>query len=554
MQRASGGVADDEDDDFLMAQRLQSEWGGSSGARSSRAGGAQRVTYAEDSDGDEEDEEGDEDDIVYADESEEEDDEEDARPAKRPTLAPPPPALPAVQKTGVLKIKLRLPSPAPALGHGLAPQGGTSVGQGSASMRSASPSMQIGGDSTLAGGTEQEEDAEEEEQFLEWDDDAADAREEAAKRRKRVAPVLLSEEELAALDDEVERVISHRDIEGVAPDPKDPWRTREFYVKWARYSYIHNSWDTYATLSQLGGFKRVLNYCRKIDAEALQRAYLGAEEREEADIRAALEEEIEKEHSQVERIFAERQVPGDDGTAITQYLCKWQGLPYGDVTWETAADVERIGAVPAVEDYHRREEAALQPQRTVDAARRAFAESGERAFTEQPAYLKGGGKLRDYQLDGLNWMVYNWARGVNGILADEMGLGKTVQCASMVGYLSQLQHIGGPFLVVVPLSTVPNWAREFRKWIPDVNALVYVGDTASREVIRHFEFPCRQPTAGRPFKFDVIITTYELALKDAAILRNVRWAYMMVDEAHRLKNDESALYRASTCSVAYQHA
>jgi chromodomain-helicase-DNA-binding protein 1 len=47
--------------------------------------------------------------------------------------------------------------------------------------------------------------------------------------------------------------------------------------------------------------------------------------------------------------------------------------------------------------------------------------------------VRAGGTLRDYQLDGLNWMVYSWSRDCNGILADEMGLGKTVQCASMVG-------------------------------------------------------------------------------------------------------------------------
>lgn len=56
----------------------------------------------------------------------------------------------------------------------------------------------------------------------------------------------------------------------------------------------------------------------------------------------------------------------------------------------------------------------------------------------------------------------------NVILADEMGLGKTVQCVSFLGLLAQAAGVRGPFLVVVPLSTVPNWIREFRKWVPQV--------------------------------------------------------------------------------------
>ena len=291
-----------------------------------------------------------------------------------------------------------------------------------------------------------------------------------------------------------------------------------------------------------------------------------------------------KEHQEVERVFDERVDVEDEGEGDheghhgdderaahhlhhhrshtkkqqQQFLVKWRGLPYGDASWETKVDLletkfhwegdgegrgdaYREKNARLIEEYRQREAKARLPRKTVDEARRAFGEHFA-PMKEQPGYLKLG-SLRDYQLEGLNWMVYNWARGVNGILADEMGLGKTIQCASLVGYLSEVQNLGQPALVVVPLSTVPNWAKEFAKWIPDVNALVYVGNSSSREVIRQFEFPSRSPVPGRQRKFDALITTYEMVLKDAETLSKIKWSALLVDEAHRLKNTEAALYK-----------
>jgi chromodomain-helicase-DNA-binding protein 1 len=89
----------------------------------------------------------------------------------------------------------------------------------------------------------------------------------------------------------------------------------------------------------------------------------------------------------------------------------------------------------------------------------------------------------------------------------------------MAGYLLEVARLGGPILVVVPLSTVPNWAREFARWTPQVDAVVYVGDAPSRAVIREFEFKphAGAAAAGRALGVDVVITTFELVLKDAEV-------------------------------------
>ncbi|KAG5130928.1 hypothetical protein JHK84_037325 [Glycine max] len=149
----------------------------------------------------------------------------------------------------------------------------------------------------------------------------------------------------------------------------------------------------------------------------------------------------------------------------------------------------------------------------------------------QPSCIQG--KMRDYQLAGLNWLIRLYENGINGILADEMGLGKTLQTISLLGYLHEFRGIKGPHMVVAPKSTLGNWMNEIRRFCPILRAIKFLGNPDERRHIRD-----ELLVAG---KFDVCVTSFEMAIKEKSALRRFSWRYIIIDEAHRIKNENSLL-------------
>jgi helicase SWR1 len=149
--------------------------------------------------------------------------------------------------------------------------------------------------------------------------------------------------------------------------------------------------------------------------------------------------------------------------------------------------------------------------------------------TPIPFLLRG--TLREYQHVGLDWLSSLYNNGLNGILADEMGLGKTIQTIALLAHLACEKQIWGPHLVVVPTSVILNWEMEFKKWLPGFKIMTYYGSPKQRKE--------KRVGWSKDNAFHVCITSYQLVLQDQNMFRRKAWQYLILDEAHHIKNFRS---------------
>jgi chromodomain-helicase-DNA-binding protein 4 len=281
---------------------------------------------------------------------------------------------------------------------------------------------------------------------------------------------------------------------------------------------------------------------------------------------------IRPEWIEVHRVIAHKQ--SRDGRYM--YLVKWKDLSYDQCAWEyeEGEDFEIPDLKEAIEAYWSLR--SLADNGTSSSSKKAKKKSkksrseddryyspppekpttdSRKKYEKQPDYIdKTGMELHPYQLEGINWLRFSWTNGTDTILADEMGLGKTIQTVTFLYSLFKEGHCRGPFLVAAPLSTIINWEREFETWAPDMYAVTYIGDKDSRAVIREYELSYDEVSVrskhkatrikkDAQVKFQVLLTSYELISIDHATLSSVDWQILVVDEAHRLKNNQSKFFR-----------
>ncbi|CAO3677494.1 unnamed protein product [Rhizopus stolonifer] len=243
------------------------------------------------------------------------------------------------------------------------------------------------------------------------------------------------------------------------------------------------------------------------------------------------------EYLKVDRIIDEGELRDMvTGEPKLYYLVKWRGLFYDASTWESEQDVQKMDETKIHEYQQNRlipQEKLANPPKKPDYTQ----------FTKYGASIKYkfNNELRPYQLEGLNWLRFCYYSNRSCILADEMGLGKTVQSVAFLNDVYYQLNVKGPFLIIAPLSTIPHWERAVKAWT-DLNVVDYRGSTLSRNLLVETEFHYKDQQSKyvpNRYKFDVLITTYEMASAGAIHLKDVPWKCAIFDEAHRLKNKQS---------------
>ncbi|XP_067938071.1 lymphocyte-specific helicase-like isoform X2 [Watersipora subatra] len=262
------------------------------------------------------------------------------------------------------------------------------------------------------------------------------------------------------------------------------------------------------------------------------------DEKEKEDTRIFLEEWQKEEEKEKEERYQKLQLLLTKSELYTKYLLERMDHQKSKMNQTQESQSNQPLAKKSRKSHKAENETSLSD--SISSSQQSQVSNSDMALSSGCPLLFTG-TLRPYQVDGLLWLNTMFENGVNGILADEMGLGKTIQCIAAIAHLITMD-IKGPFLIVVPLSTLPNWVNEFHRFAPKVPVVLYHGSKDEREVLRR---SIRKSTDidGQWSSQPVVCTSYEVAMVDRQYLMSMHWKYLIVDEGHRIKNAQCRLIK-----------
>lgn len=322
---------------------------------------------------------------------------------------------------------------------------------------------------------------------------------------------------------------------------------REYLVKWHDRSYLKVEWITATWLHGIATAKKKNFDARKADQISKESDVVLEDYNK---IEVVLDVTYVEDRTFEEMGFEDECQALDAVVEVEQVLAKWQQVQYDDISWnepprrlQSGESLlhERWEAFEfAYKDWVRGFYVMVEKQHATKAAKLSDVPFTMLEKKTQPNELIGGA-LMPYQLEGLNWLYYQYYLRHPAILADEMGLGKTIQIIAFLSVLLKDWAVA-PFLIVAPNSTISNWKRECQKWAPHMRVAAFYGEKSAKSVVEEYEL-IHKDTSGQPLKVHIVITSYNTIETDSALLKRYHWACLVVDEGQRLKNDESILFR-----------
>lgn len=349
-------------------------------------------------------------------------------------------------------------------------------------------------------------------------------REEKLKKRKKESPKI-NEHHFH------QEFIESEEIEEIEEDKHEKlldFRNNYFFVKFRGVSYVHCEWvgkqDVIRTRAGAIKAKRFLSRFKLIEYPMSTESGRSIQQIIKEDFNNS--PPFDPEYLKIDRVIS----------VDTMVLIKWKNLAYELSTFEKLEDVKELDGFNEELEKFKKRNIIKKSKYPID-----YRPPKDSLIIE--GNFKNGNSLRDYQLEGLNWLLNRWYYKQGSIMADEMGLGKTVQTVCFVNkiYETGYQH---PILIVAPLSTLIHWEREFQNWT-ELRVLLYHGNNVARDLIYDYEF------YNNGLLFDVLITTYEMVMSGIKHL-NFNFGVGVFDEAHRLKNNNSKAFQ-TLMTLSFNH-